>query len=221
MRANSTDPFEQFSLVNGGPFNFIMGRFGLLAPDGLPTWRSATALALLAWLPPACLAIAQSLFDDSYNGWGFFTDPTVYTRFLIAVFILIATERLADQRLLHLVRQFWKAELIAPEEFQSYRDLLKRAEARANSWVVEVCLFLFVIAWSAFSTRYGVQLAGLSWAGKSSGDDIVLSWAGRISLFWCSPLFLFLVLRWFWRFNFKSSIPRVSGCIHSRDEPTR
>ena len=55
----------QFSLVSGGPFHKMLAHFGLLGPDWLPTWRTAFVLALLAWAPPAILAIAQSLLHAS------------------------------------------------------------------------------------------------------------------------------------------------------------
>lgn len=46
---------------------------------------------------PALLVVAQSLFDSRYSGWGFFTDWTVRTRYLIAIGVLIATVQLVRE----------------------------------------------------------------------------------------------------------------------------
>ena len=81
----------EFSLVSGGPFHGVLAYLGLLGPDRLPTWRTAFVLALLAWAPPATLAIIQSLSQTGYLGWGFFGGGTVYTRYLVAIFAMVAT----------------------------------------------------------------------------------------------------------------------------------
>jgi hypothetical protein len=79
MHSESVNPVDRFSLVAGGPFHKVLRRVGLSGADQLTTWRTATVLALIAWLPPALLAAAQTLLDSSYSGWGYFTDLTVPT----------------------------------------------------------------------------------------------------------------------------------------------
>jgi hypothetical protein len=93
------DPADRFSLVAGGPFHAALRRLRLIGADQLPTRPAAVGLALLAWLPPALLAIAQSVLDGRYSGWGFFIDSTVHTRYLIAIGTMLATERYADGRI--------------------------------------------------------------------------------------------------------------------------
>ena len=89
MESERVEPDTSFSLVAGGPFYRMLRRLGLLGADQLTTSRTATVLAMFAWLPPALLAAVQMLADGSYQGWGYFTDLTVPARFLIAIWALI------------------------------------------------------------------------------------------------------------------------------------
>ena len=58
--AGTGDVTDRFSLVGGGPFDALLDRFGLIGEDRLPTWRAAVVMALLAWMPPAALAVVAT-----------------------------------------------------------------------------------------------------------------------------------------------------------------
>ena len=196
----SGDPVPRFSLVVGGPFHTVLRRLGLLGADQLPTWRAAIGLALFAWLPLALLAVAQSLVDDRYSGWGFFTDWTVHARYLVAIGAMIATERYADGRLAILAREFREAQLLSDDGLPAFAAALAVADRRSSSMLAEGIILAAALAWSDFAVPYAVTLAGSSWEGTLVAGEVVLSWAGEFARFVSNPLFLFLVLRWFWRF---------------------
>lgn len=200
METTPTGSPDRFSLVAGGPFHSALGRLGLLGEDRLPLRKAGISIAMVAWLLPALLAVVQSLFDDTYSGWGYFTDLTVYARFLIAIAVMIATERHADGRLAMLARQFRDAKLIEDEGLAGFGRALKDADRRSSSGVAEAVLAAAALAWSGFTARFVVELAGSSWEGRVAGSDVVLSWAGVMVSYVSSSLFLFLVLRWTWRF---------------------
>lgn len=200
MEAKSGDRAERFSLVVGGPFYALLSRLGLTGADQPPKLRAAFALALLAWLPPALFAVAQSVINSSYSGWGYFTDSTVYTRFLIAIWVMIATERYADSRLTMLVREFRDTPLLSDDSQPAFAAALARADRRSSSRLAELLILLVAVVWSTLSTRYAVELAGSSWEGTVAAGQATLSWAGETMRFLSNPLFIFLVLRWFWRF---------------------
>ena len=190
----------QFSLVAGGPFYTLLLRFGLLGPDQLPTWRTAVFLALLAWLPPALLATTQTLLHADYSGWSFFADGTVYTRYLVAIIAMVATERFADDRISILVNQFLQARLLDMDSRGKFRDIVARADRQASWSLVEGVLMLLALAWSWLSF-YFVSTASVSgWEEWTVAGEIQLSWAGTAAELLGNPIFLFLVLRWFWRF---------------------
>lgn len=193
-------PDTRFSLVAGGPFYLVLWRLGLLGTDGLTTLRTATILAMLAWLPPALLAAAQSLADGSDRGWGYFTDLTVPARYLIAIWAMIATERYADGRFKILGRQFREAGLLARDSLPRYEAILAIADRRSSAWLAEAVMLGVALVFSGSTTHLVVALTGASWEGSLVGGRVELSWAGAAARYLSTPLFFFLVLRWGWWF---------------------
>jgi hypothetical protein len=191
---------EQFSLVVGGPFHRLLRRLGLTGPDALPTRCAVLLLALAAWALPAVLVIAQALLDDRYSGWGFFADWTVHTRYLLAVGIMIATERYADGRLNTLARHFRAAHIVSDAEEHAFRSALARADRRSASIVAELVILAAALSWPGLTAHYAVHLSGTGWDGVNTAGGSVLSWAGEAARWVSTPLFLFLMLRWLWRF---------------------
>jgi hypothetical protein len=194
------DPAERFSLVAGGPFHALLRRLELIGADQLPTRRAAIILALLAWLPPALIAVTQTLIDSSYSGWGYFTDWTAYTRYLIAIAVMVATERYADGRFLILARHFREARLLSGDSLPALQAALVTADRRSSSAVAEGVILLAALVFTGVTASYSVALAGSSWEGTVVGGEVVLSWAGETARLLSAPLFLFLVLRWVWWF---------------------
>jgi len=191
---------DRFSLVVGGPFSTLLRWLCLTGPDQLPTWRAATALAIAAWLPPALLAIAQSLADPRYSGLGYFSDGMAYTRYLIAIWFLVATERYGDNRLILLAQHFRAAGLLSDDDLPRFRHALGIADRRSASAVAELVILAAALLWSGLMADLTVELARSSWQGALMGDQVTLSWAGSLTRFFSTPLFMFLVLRWIWRF---------------------
>lgn len=196
----SVESGERFSLVVGGPFSVVLGRLGLTAADQLPTLRAALGLALLAWGIPALLVAAQSLLDARYAGWGFFADLTVYARYLLALGVMIATERYADGRIILLTRQFGEARLLPDDSRQAFSTALAVADRRSSSSLAEAIILLVAFALSSLTAHLEIELAGSSWLGAVESGGVVYSWAGQASRFVSNPLFMFLVFRWVWRF---------------------
>ncbi len=191
---------HQFALVKGGPFHVLLGRLGLLGPDDLPLPRAALSVALAAWLPPAVLAVAQSLIDERYHGFSFFTDFTSHTRYLAAIGVMIATERYASGRISLLIRQFLDAGLIPRDSTPAFTAALESADRRSASALAEGLLLIAALVWSGVTTSYAVALSGASWDGTVVEGVVSLSWAGQAARFVGTPLFVFLTLRWLWRF---------------------
>jgi hypothetical protein len=187
------------SLVSGGAYHALLGRLGMLEADRLPSQSAALILALAAWLIPVLAAVAQSLLDDHYSGWGIFTDATVYARYLIAIWAMIVTERYADCRINLLTRQFREAQLITERDQDGFTAAMVLADRRSASVKAEAILLLAAVGWSLLTTRFFTTGSTASWEGTFVNGVSTLSWAGDASAFLSNPLFLFLVLRWFWR----------------------
>ena len=191
---------ERFSLVVGGPFHRTLCRLGLTGADQLPTQRAALVLALVAWLLPALLVVGQSFLDDHYTGWEFFSDWIVHTRYLLAIWMMVATERYADDRLSTLAQNFSAANILSHADQPRFKSALINADRRSGSTLAELVILAAVLVWSSFTAHYAVDLGAESWVGTDIAGKSVLSWAGEAARFISTPLFLFLVFRWIWRF---------------------
>lgn len=189
----------RFSLVIGGPFHGMLRRLGLTRPDELPSLGAALGLALLAWMIPALLVIAQSLLDAGYPGYGYLKDGTAYTRYLLAIAVMIATERYADRRLILLARHFREAQLLPPSALGAFQAALARADRRAGSAIAEGLILVVVFALAGLSAVVEVDISGAGWEGEVVNGHVRLSWAGVAARYFSTPLFMFLVLRWIWR----------------------
>jgi hypothetical protein len=200
MEAERDKLDTSFSLVAGGPFYEILRRLGLLGADQLTTLRTATVIALFAWLLPGLLAVAQSLVDGSYRGWSYFTDLTVPARFLIAVWAMMATERYADDRFKTMGHQFRETGLLARDSLPRYQAALAIADRRSSSAIAEAIMLAMAFIFSGSIIHVVVTLTGSSWEGALADGQVQLSWAGTAARYVSNPLYLFLLLRWGWWF---------------------
>jgi hypothetical protein len=62
-------------------------------------------------------------------------------------------------------------------------------------------ILLLALGWSIAVTQYVIGVTQSSWEGNIIAGDAVLSWAGQATSLVSNTLFLFLILRWFWRFG--------------------
>lgn len=192
---------EKWSLVIGGPFYDLQRRLGLLGPDGVPHLGTALLLALIAWLPPAVLAVVEG------NAWGgalgqrsYASDFAAHSRYFIAVLMFTLMEPVAERRIGILVRQFRLSALVSTEDQPRFVAALLRADRRSSSARTE--FVLLALAYLAALGGVSAQLAVLqaSWVGSSSVTATTLTLAGWSTLMVSVPLFWFLLLRWAWRF---------------------
>jgi hypothetical protein len=139
---------------------------GLTGADLVPTWRAAVLLAVLAWLVPAVATVAQSLSDPRYSGWGYFSDLTAYTSFLVAIGVMIATERYADGRLAILAEHFDKAQLLAGQAVDRFQRALVNADRSSSSSLAETVLLILALLWSGASAWLVVDMSGSGWEGR-------------------------------------------------------
>ena len=113
---------------------------------------------------------------------------------------MVATERYADGRLTNLLDNFRRSRLVADASLARFAELVARADRRSASWRAEAIILLLAWSWAGLVTNWTLNLAGVDWDGRAAGDGFVLTWAGIYQLAVSSPLFIFLVFRWVWRF---------------------
>ncbi len=192
-------PIGEFLLARGGPFYELQGRLGLLREDALRAPSRAVLFVGLAWGVPLVLSIIAGNALGPYDQLPFLLDPWPWSRFFIAVGLLVLMERHAEERLRLHLHQFTRAPLLAPASFGPAATAVNRALRRRDSGVAElVCLALAVAGGIAplFAVR---EVVTVVWAVRATADGPVLTAAGWWSLLVSNPIFGFLALRWFWR----------------------
>lgn len=201
MRYGEQPTEDRVSIVLGGPFHSMLKKFGLVGNDQLPAVKASVALVSLAWLPPALLVIGQTLAHKNFYGWGFFTDWTVYTRYLIAIWAMIATERHADSRVAMLIRHIREAQLLQKDSLSRFSAALSLADRRSSSPLTEAIILVIAVGWSSITANHMIEITVSKWSGILVLGEPTLSWAGEFTRYVSTPLFLFLVFRWLWRFG--------------------
>ena len=190
-----------FSLLQGGPTHRLQARLGLQAGDGLPTVRTGLIVAAIAWGPLAVLAAFDARNWDFQLGTSFYTDFGAYARYLLAIFILIVTERVADRRLNRLLSSFEESGIVGLGSHKDFLAMLVIADARTSSGRAELVMLLAAFGWATASLLHTQQINPDIWLSAGVSVSGPLSPAGWWQLLVSMPLFHFLVLRWFWRFG--------------------
>ncbi len=185
---------REFLLMEGGPLFRIQRRLGLIRTDAPLVARRALLSFLLTWGALFVLAAIQ------HNAFGhdvavpFLRDFSVYSRFLIAVPMLIFAENILGPRFSQAASYFVTSGLVIPKDYDAFDNAIERGLRLRDSVIAEV--ILAVLSYSI--TISGQQLAGhhSSWM-RTSSDTLTL--AGWWTIFFCGPLLNFLMLRWLWR----------------------
>lgn len=193
-------PTDRFSLVLGGPFHRLLTHVGGTEVDGLPRQRTAFALAAFAWSVPAILVAAQSLLVPGHSGWAYFSDATALARFLVAIVVMLATERYADGRFRLLIDQFRSTRIVSEAQMPEFLRAMALADRRSGSALAEGILLVLAYGMAAWGVRTAARLATTGWERSMVDGEVALSWAGVAASLVCGPLFFFLVFRWCWRF---------------------
>lgn len=190
----------EFSLVLGGPFHHLLTGLRLVGPDTLPGLATTAAVVGLAWLVPATLCVIEFLVRTDPAVLGFFSDYTVYTRYIIAIGAMLATERLAHRRLSPVVEQFRYAGLVSGTSADAFDKLVCAADRRTASAPAETACLAVVIVLAVTSAVLDIQISRPDWAEVVVDGSAQSTWSNWWSHWVSKPLFQFLFLRWLWRF---------------------
>ncbi len=191
---------EDFSIVLGGPF-FQMMRKAKLSGNALESAKSRTLImALFTWLP---LLIFSFIAGKALTGSAvvpFLEDIGVHIRYLVALPLMVFAELLVHKRMRTVVKQFVERKLIHENAMDKFNAAIASAMKWRNSLFAELFIIVFVyVVGVHFVWRPYALLDATAWYTYSteSGNKLSLAgiWFGYVS----TPLFQFLILRWYYR----------------------
>ena len=130
----------------------------------------------------------------------FLYDVETHVRFLIALPILIAAELIVHRRLSPAVRQFVERRIVIPEELPKFQQAIDSTLRLRNSVVIEVALMALVYTVGIWVWRNQIALGEPSWYAVPDGTGMRLTPAGYWLMLVSTPIFQFILLRWYFRF---------------------
>jgi hypothetical protein len=159
----------------------------------------ALGAILIAWVPMAVLSAVEGLALGPTRRASFLLDVAAYSRFLIALPLLILAEGFALPLLGHIVRHLARPELLPETERPRYDAAVARASRLVRSPLAAMIMIAvaYVATIRAGQAAYPADIE--TWVTATRNGARALSWAGLWRTFVSQPLYVVLVLMWLWR----------------------
>lgn len=189
---------EDFSLVLGGPLYQLFLKTRLARPPLHLLLRRMLVIPALAWVPLLVLTLIEG------NALGgvrvpFLFDVEAYARFLIAMPVLIVAELLVHQRMRMVIPQFREQGLVPPQSIPQFQAAIDSAQRLRNSVSAEIVILVIALIVFPMIRPFTLALQTATWYASNEGGHIVFTRAGWWFTYVSSPMFLFLLFRWYFR----------------------
>jgi len=188
-------PEVEFSLVRGDPLHRAQSAIGLIPARGFGTGRRVLIFVALTWLPLMLWAAWNHLLLPGVAAEPLARHFGIHARFLVALPLLVAGERLLERSMHHILPQFISSGLVDTAQRESFRDLVRAAARLRDSRAVLAGGFVLIalsswMGWGSAATNHE-----LVWSRAGGGANFVAFWFNWVS----RPIFLLAILAWLWR----------------------
>lgn len=190
--AGILDPFGT------GPFQALLHALRLRAGDDAAIGRRAVLAVLVAWVPLVVLAQVQGLAIGT-GRVSVLVDFAAYARFLVAVPLLVLAEGQTRTWLQRVLSHFTHARLIPAAEDARFTELLESSRRLLSSRLALVVIVALAFTLTIASGEAWKAQGAALWTVTERDGQQVVSYAGWWRLLVSQPLFLSLLLTWFWR----------------------
>jgi hypothetical protein len=188
------------SHASEGPAYRTALRLGFVHPVPSRLVLKMGLLVLATWVPLLILSLASGLAFGDRVEVPFLRDPSVYTRYLAALPLLVLAEVVVATTLSVQSGYFIESGLIPEKDLPTYQAA-KAAFARLyDSWVVQgVILVISYVLVITMRTTLAYRPGSSSWERLGADPGGPITPAGWWCILVCLPLLVFLLSRWFWR----------------------
>ena len=193
---DSVELSQSFTLTEGDPGTALMKRMHLVRPErGADLGRTAMILIAITWVPLFVLCMFEGLAFGRVK-IPFFYDIAAYTRFLLAVPVLVLADIPVGVRLRQVIGHFIGAHLVRDEELGKFKqivlDSLRFRDSHLGEMIVLVLTYL-----ATYTALSGESSQSSTWVRPVPGQGLTLVgyWYVLVAL----PIFQFLIFRWIYR----------------------
>ncbi len=188
-----------FGLHEGGPFERLNDRLGLLSKAAQSAPRRALITAFLCWGMLLLLTAMQGDALGDPAAGPFLRDLSAFARYAIAAPLLVLMDRKVDLQLRRYLGHFVDAPLLAPRAMPAAAEAVVQAIDRARATApILICAVLAICI-----ANLGVlvsDVGGTGWRTATLETGARLTAAGWWVRAVSAPLFWFLLLRALWRY---------------------
>lgn len=192
------DPFD------AGPYSRLQQAIGLLRRGTLrrDRWterRRAVIIAAIAWVPLVVLSAIQGLAIGETASQSLLFDFGVYSRYLIAIPLLILGERLLLTRLSTILRTFAAGGYLQKVDEMRFDAVLASTRRLLSHPIAEITIVViaYVTTLAIGTTQYRSDIA--TWTHTAGTGIGGLTLAGYWRIFVSQPLYLICIGAWLWR----------------------
>lgn len=190
---------ESFSLVRGGVLYRLLVTLRVIPPDGLGIGRRIVLGIAITWLPLVILAaLAGRLFQSNVDE-PFLPHYGVHTKFLLALPIMIAMERLVDKWVSMVPREFLRRGMVRESNRQAFDQILLSAQRMRDSTLVFIACAAVAGLIVLYRSRFVLHAHDTAWALSKAHDYLSLSAGGWWYILVAQPIFIFLSAQWLLR----------------------
>jgi hypothetical protein len=187
-----------FLLMEGGPLYNIQRRVGLLKKSAPLTMTKAGLVVLLTWVPLFILSATSGTAFGQSVPVPFLRDFSAYTRFLLAIPLLLAAELIIGPMIAEAAEHFITSGVVGEKDYGQFKKAVDSGLRSRDSAVAEIIILLLAYA-AAIASNKATAVHVSTWYASRTDASASLTAAGWWSLLVCAPLFQFLLLRWLWR----------------------
>jgi hypothetical protein len=189
-----------FSLSLGGPLYQLYRRTFLSGAALELLHRRVVVVSLVAWLPLLILSLIEGHASTGTVKIPFLLDVEAHVRFLIALPALVIAEVVIHRRITPLIQRFVDRKIVVEQDLPKFKAAVQSALRIRNSAITEFALLALVYTFGLWAWRRNhLGAGGATWYAQPDATGLRLTLAGYWYAFVSTPIFQFIILRWYMR----------------------
>ena len=189
---------DDFSIAGGGPFYESLQK--------VVVFRNSSSYGLIVFWTALTWAPLFALCMEKGTAWGsqveipLLLDPSIFSRFFVALPLLISAQFVIDRFIRQTVSIFSSSGIITREDLPVFRTALQKIARLRDSATAELVLAMLALIpfYLVFAEYEWIAKGASSWHGTTSQG---LSPAGWWFTCVSTPILRFFMFRWLWRYG--------------------